>query len=303
MPLRPLLAPPPEPPVVVPPFPTPAPPPPAREYIEWTPAGGPTLILSEHNYEGIMLGGGEAYPPIIGLDMPPQEEFDTLLIGGGELFNGRRWAARLISLPVVIHADSLDQLRLYRRQLMGSFNPALGDGVLTIAYPDGVRRHISARYSSGLDIAEIGRIGYPYTDVFSITLKARDPFPYGDLAVIAFDPPQSYQFFAPPGDTVNVFYISSANTTGDADVIIDGEVETWPEFVLGGPMTTAALRNRDSNKLLSLTPNLTVNQTLTVRMDPQTSPTRKFTRETGASVWAGVAGQFPVMWSLRPGLN
>ena len=303
MPLRPLLLPPPEPPVVVQPSPTPAPPPPAREYIEWTPAGGPALPLSQEAYHGIHLGAiDEAYPSIIGLDMPPQEEFDTVLPGGGELFNGRRWAARNIALPIVIHADSPDELRDYRRQLMASFNPARGDGVLTIAYPDGTRRHIDCRYSNGLDVAEYGRTGYPYIDSFMVTMKARDPFPYGDLRTVSFDPPQSYQFFAPPGDP-NVFYISSATTTGDADVVIDGEVEVFGEWGLDGPMTTATLRNRDTNKTLSLTPNLSVNQTLTVRMDPRTAPTRKFTRENGSNVWSTVAGQFPVMWSLQPGLN
>jgi hypothetical protein len=174
--------------------------------------------------------------------------------------------------------------------------------VLTIAYPDGTRRHIDATYSSGLDIADSGRTGYPYQDAYTLILRARDPFPYGDLQTVRFDPPQSYQFFAPPGDP-NVFYISSATTSGDAEVVIDGEVDVYGEWVLGGPMTTATLRNRNTNKTLSLTPNLSVNQTLTVRMDPRTPPTRKFTRETGASVWSSVAGQFPIMWSLQPGLN
>lgn len=303
MPLRPLLLPPPTPPVIVPPSPEPAPPPPAREYVEWTPAGGPSLVLSQHAYEGIMLGAiGEAYPAIIGLDMPPQEEFDTPLPGGGEMANGRRWAARNIALPVVIHADSPDQLREYRRQLMGWFNPARGDGVLTFAYPDGTRRFLDATYSSGLDVAEYGRTGYPYIDSFTITLKARNPFPYGPQETITFEPPQNFQFFAPPGDP-NVYYISSGTSSGDVDITIDGEVNVNPEWVLGGPMTTATLRNRDTNKTLSLTPNLSVNQTLTVRTNPRTPPDEKFVRENGANVWASVAGQFPVLWSLQPGVN
>lgn len=304
MPLRPLYRPVEPPPPVVEPSPTPAPPPPDVPYVEWTPPVGASLILSQSAPSGIHLGGVDAFDrTIIGLDMPPQEEVDTQLPGGGELANSRRWLARLFALPVVIHADTLSELQEYRRRLMSAFNPALGEGVFTVAYPMGRRRHLNARYTSGLDVAEIGRSGDGlYRDSFMINMKARDPFPYGDPIVHRFDPPQSYQFYAPPGDP-NVFYISSSVTTADFDVTIDGDVEVWPVWVIRGPATTVTLRNRDTGKTLSLTPNLAVNQTLTVRSDPRTAPTRRFTRESGVSVWASVAGQFPVMWSLRPGLN
>lgn len=290
------------PPPIVEPSPTPAPPAPPVPYIEWTPTGGPTLILSEAAPSGIMLGGVDsADRTIVGLDMPPQEEFDTLLPGGGELSNGRRWAARPFALPVVIHADDLSELEGYRRQLMGSFNPVRGEGVFTVAYPMGTRRHLDAKYSSGLDVAEIGRAGYPYRDSYMINMKARDPFPYGDEQTITFRPPETREFFAPPGDP-NTFYLSNATTSGDVTVFIDGEVVAYPEWAIAGPCTTATLRNRDTGKTLTLTPNLAAGQVLIIRTDPRTSPTQKFTR-SGSNVWNSVAGQFPVLWSLQPGEN
>lgn len=292
-------------PVIIPPKPLPAPPAPAREYFEWTPAGGPTMVLADELSAGIMLGGiDDGERAVIGLDMPPQEEFDTALPGGGELANGRRWGARPFSLPVVIHADTLDQLRGYRRALITAFNPERGDGEFTVAYPDGTRLHLAAAYSSGLDVAERGRAGYPYMDGYVIVMKARDPFPYGDEQIITFAPPETYEFFAPPGDTEAVFYLSSGNTSGDVDVDIDGQVEVWPEWRIRGPAATATLRNRDTGKTLQIAPNLTAGQTLIIRTNERTPMAQKVTRN-GSNVWTSVIGSsaFPVFWSLQPGAN
>lgn len=288
-----------------PPAPLPATVPAASAFVTWTPAGGATRILSATAPFGIMLGGVGGPGSIIGLDMPAEEQFDTdLAVGNGQLMNHRRFATRQVALPIVIHADQLEQLETYRRELLADFNPVSGEGVLTLAYPDGSRRHLNARYSSGLDVAEQGRMGGPlYFDSYVMILKARDPLPYGDEQSITFDPPEDFQFFAPPGDPQAVVYISSSTTTGDSTVKIDGEVEVWPEWRLRGPITTAQLRNRDTGKTLDLTPNLSAGQTLTIRTDPRTPPLRKFTRETAVSVWSSVAGQFPVMWSLLPGDN
>lgn len=304
------------PPTPNPPTPTPAPPPKAKENFTWTPASGEPLQLSDTATEGIHLGGIGEPRTIIGLDVPPQEEFDTDLPSGGALANFRRWAVRPFSLPVVIHADTLDKLQEYRRHLTAVFNPTLGEGVFTVGYPNGERRHLAARYASGLDVAERGRAGYPYQDSYTIVMKARDPLPYGDEHTIVFDPPQSYTFFAPPGDQTNVFYISSATTTGDVEVLIDGEETVRPEWAFKGPASTATLRNRDTGQTLELTPNLPAGRGLLVDTDPRTPAAQKIMAGDVVdvpgggwdvvnlvNVWATTAGQFPVLWPLLPGVN
>jgi hypothetical protein len=298
----------PEPPVIVPPKVTPAPPPFDKEYFTWTPNGGPTVILSEASSVGAFLGGiDDSERSVIGLDMPPQEEFDTQLPGGGELANGRRWLARPFALPMVIAADTLDGaggLEQHRRALMSSFNPERGEGVFMVAYPGGERRYLNASYSSGLEAAEWGRRGYPYRDGFTVMLKARDPFPYGDEKKVTFRPPENYEFFAPPGDTTNVFYISSSNTTGDETVVIDGEVDVWPEWRIKGPVSQVTLRNRDTGKVVVLNAGIDALGNLTVRTDPRTPMAQKVVRNS-QNGWAQVVGtaNFPVLWSLRPGSN
>src|SRR5690606_3214828 len=282
---------------VEPELPDPLPPtlPPAAPFVTWTPPGGQTRILSDVG--SAMLGGVGEPRAIIGLDMPPQEEGDTPLAMGGEMANFRRWAARPCVLPIVIHAATLEELGAERRALIRDFTPALGDGVFTIAYPDGSRRSLTARYSEGLNAPEHGRMGGGrYYDSYLVTMKARDPFAYGDELSINFDVGPGKDFYPLPFD------ISPSITTGDSVVTIDGEVEVWPVWELVGPMTTATLRNRDTGQTLELTPNLTQGQVLIVRTDPQTPPAEQFLRGT-TNVWGQVATDFPVFWALRPGSN
>lgn len=282
---------------VEPELPDPLPPtlPPAAPFVTWTPPGGQTRILSDVG--PAMLGGVGEPRAIIGLDMPPQEEVDTPLAMGGEMANFRRWAARPFVLPIVIHADTLEELEAERRALIRDFNPALGDGVFAIAYPDGSRRSLTARYSEGLNDPEHGRMGGGrYYDSYLVTMKARDPFAYGDELVITFSVGPGAEFFPLP------FTISPSITTGDSTVTIDGEVEVWPVWELEGPMTTATLRHRGTGQTLELTPNLTQGQTLVIRTDPRTPPADRF-RRGSSNAWGTVAGDFPVFWSLQPGNN
>lgn len=297
------------PPVVVEPSPTPAPPAYPREQFTWTPPGGTPRILSDHLESGIMLGGIGEGRAVIGLDMPPQEEFDTELAGGGEVAEGHRWAARQVALPIVIHADTLDELNELRRQLMDDFRPKrdsgrLVDGVLSVAYPNGFRRHLDASYSSGLDVAEHGRQGYPYIDAYTVILKARDPLPYGDELAIDFTPDPEVDFYAPAGDEA-VLHISGGTIDGEQTAFIDGKEVTPPTWVFDGPMATAELRNLDTGKLLRLNANLTAGQRLIVRTKESLPASQKITNAAGSNRWTQVIGisNFPNLWTLRPGEN
>src|SRR5690606_6128425 len=131
---------------VEPELPDPLPPtlPPAAPFVTWTPPGGQTRILSDVG--SAMLGGVGEPRAILGLDMPPQEEVYTPLAMGGTVANLRRWAARPFVPPIVIHGDTPQELEAERLALIRNFNPALGGGVFTIAYPDGARRSLTARY-------------------------------------------------------------------------------------------------------------------------------------------------------------
>jgi hypothetical protein len=293
MPLRALLAPPapapgdgfvPRPPRIV-----------ESPYLSWTPAGGPELILGEQTGPVVAQRG------IHGLDMPPEEQHETsLAVGDGAILNHARAGVREVMIPVrLTRAASLDESEHQRRELLAAFDRRRGPGTLLWALLDGTRRTLTALYSRGLESSVLGHRGALRHTEYQIILRAHDPYWYGDEQTIKFTPPVGGDLHPLP------FTISSSTTTGDSDVLIDGEVEVevWPVWALHGPMFTATLRNRDTGRTLQLTPSLAAGQALTVRTDPRTLPTQRITRETGANVWEPVAGQFPVMWPLRSGLN
>lgn len=281
--------------------PLPATPPAGQPFYTWTSPRGEELVLSSLEPVGIKLGGTDSGRSIIGLDLPPQEEFDTALPDGGELANGRRWGPRQFSLPIVINGDTSDDLEKHRRRLMAAFDPdPFADGVFMVAYPGGHRRYLSARYSSGLDVAEIGRAGGPvFRDSYTVIMKARDPFPFTDEVKQPFGTPNGSNFFPLP------FTLSPDVTTGDIVINVSSECTIFQTWRLRGPMSTLTLANRDTGKVLQLNVNLLSGQELFIRTNRRVDAAEKITDVAGNNRWEQVVGldSFPNLWPLEPGEN
>src|SRR5690606_20539213 len=144
---------------------------------------------------------------------------------------------------------------------------------------------------------EHGRMGGGrYYDSYLVTMKARDPFAYGDELPIHFDVGPGKAFYPLPVD------VSPSIPTGESGLTIDGGAEVGAGGELVGPREPATPRTRDTGQTLELTPNRTQGQVLIVRTDPQTPPAEQFLRGT-TNVWGQVATDFPVFWALRPGSN
>lgn len=277
--------------------------PPAAPFVTWTQPGGVEMILSDGMASGIMLGGVDDPGAVLGADMPPEDQAEVQFAAsdGGMLVH-RRASTREMTLPVVIHADTLAELENYRRELFAAFNPRRGDGVLRWQLPDGKGRDLTCRYSGGMESSESGRVGSLYFQAYALVLRARDPYWYGDEVVQGWMAPAAQNFYG--GGQIGVskatpYVISNSDTFGEVTITIDGEVEVYPVWEIGGPCTTATLAH-PSEGTLQLTPNLSAGQTLTVRTDPRVVAARKFTRD-GTNVWGQVAGDFPVLWPLQPG--
>lgn len=249
-----------------------------------------------------MLGGIDDRPPIVGVDMPPEVQFDEEYAGDGSLFLGRKVGPRTVGLPIVIHADNLLDLEGYRRELFTDFAPSRGDGVLSWALPDGSVRTLNCMYETGLDLGDEGRMGgAPFRDFYTVQLRARDPYFYGVERIASFKPPPaaSDPFLPGPPFSIAADALGSIRT-----VAIDGDVETFPDLHMVGPIGTATWVHEDLGVTLELTPNLLAGQELIVRTNPRVPPQQRFTRD-GVNVWGEVAGDFPpvLKWVLQPGMN
>lgn len=261
-------------------------------HVTWTPAGGDEVILSESAGDFILLRG------VMGVDMPTEQQFETPVAGGdGSILNHARADVREVMLPIRVRpALHLEDRERLRRQLVRAFDRRRGAGVLTWQLPDGSRRHLTCTYVSGLESGVEGHRGALRHTAYQVVLRAHDPYWFGDEKSVDFAVGPGGNFYPIP------FTISPSITTGDSTVTIDGEVEVWPVWELRGPMTSATLRHRATGQALVLSPGLTSGQTLTIRTDPRTPPAQRF-RRGSANVWGGVAGDFPVFWSLQPGDN
>lgn len=261
-------------------------------HVTWTPAGGDAVILSESGGDFVLLRG------VMGVDMPPEQQFETPIAGGdGAVLNHSRAGVREVMLPIRVRpALHLAQREALRRDLVRIFDRRRGAGVLTWQQLDGTARHLTCTYASGLESGVDGHRGALRHTAYQVVLRAHDPYWFGDELFINFHVGPGAEFFPLP------FTISPSITTGDSTVTIDGEVEVWPVWELEGPMTSATLRHRGTGQALELTPNLTAGQTLVIRTDPRTPPADRF-RRGSSNVWGAVAGDFPVFWSLQPGDN
>lgn len=275
------------------PPPDPAAPPSLASFITWTPNGRPERILTWPSAVALRAG-------TLGVDMPTDQYFESVLaVGDGSITQSRRALPREVTLPVVLwNAADVADRESQRRALLRDFDPRLGIGQLVWATPDGGRRTLFCQYVSGLESQDGGRLRPNLIANYDIVLRAVDPYWYGDPVVQSFAAPAGQPFLPGPP-----FFISESTTFGNVTVTIDGEVETFPQWVITGPATTATLVNVDTGRSLDLTPGLAAGQTLTIRTDPRTLASQKFTNNAGANVWGSSAGQFPVLWPLRPGTN
>jgi hypothetical protein len=268
-----------------------------KPFATWTPAGGPQRILSgADNVEtpGVFLLRG-----MMGLDQPPEEQFRTpLTAGDGSIFQNRRAAAREVMLPVAVKGSTFSEHETQRRALLASFDPRRGPGVLAWALPDGTRRELACRYVRGGEAAVDGHRGIISHSVYQLVLVADDPYFYGEPATHTVRAPVGVALLPGPP-----FTISESTAFGTSTHFIDGEVETFPDWLITGPASTTVLANETTGKTLQLTPNLLAGQTLRIRTDPRTMAAAKFTDANGVNRWAQVAGQFPQLWPLLPGAN
>ena len=275
-------------------------------YVSWTPVGGAERELTPKNpLSGIMLGAVNGHGEIVGVDMPPEEQFRVELGGGdGAVFKGALSPSRPVKLPVVVQGRTLDEVESNRRTLMLEFNRRRGPGVLSWQLPGGQLRTLTCLYESGLESPIEGRTGAGRNLVssYDLILRADDPYWYGAEREVSFRPAgESFDDPLLPGPP---FTIAGPGPGGVREVMIDGEVDTSPVLVMVGPMVSATWTHLDLDVSLSLSPNLLVGQTLVVRTGPGVDAQSRFVRE-GQNVWGVVAGDFPPLrpWVLTPGPN
>lgn len=246
------------PPVGPPPTPTPTPDPvvgqasPTMTWTGWT--GEPWTLAGDYSAMILLEADGRA-----GMILPPVENYAyTSATADGATWAGYNIPPRDVVWPLVFIASSPAELRAEHARFMNTLRPGQV-GTLTVSLPEGERRSLALRYVSGGE-GDFGTNTYGASWLrHTITMRAYDPFFYGDLQSEPFSYSPGVNFFG--GGTVGVskgppFYVSSSQTLDTAKITNPGDVDVYGKWRVHGPFTSVTVGFGDSLITLPITKTL-----------------------------------------------
>lgn len=275
------------PPIAIPRTPTPA----EKLAATWTAPDGSVYQLTDRSVGYWTLANAVAFgaaPLTLTADANPR---------GGSTMRHVQPESRQIIWPMHVKGATETEFKQRWRELGRAFtmtaqprsDGTLKPGVLTVAWPDGSKRQISAYYSSGFD----GQPGmHWHYDQVVMTLFCEDPY-WQDVEqkkIPRTFVSDSSTFFAP------FPHISSSQTLGDTTVTNPGDVVAWPAWTITGPATGVTATNNDTGESFALDITLTAGQVVTITTDPPS-----VIGPDGNSAIAAVNFPDAVLWALPPG--
>lgn len=264
----------------------------ARTVGTWTGGNGDLIYLTDCAL-GIDWQAGRS-----GTDMP---KFDLGSspnpAGHGSIPGPVRALDRTVILPTLIHMDRWEDWRSVQQRFLRALNPLDGAGELAISQPDGSTRYLTATYETGAEGQDIVDYRGLWFRKYPVQLHAFDPFWRGpELGPVHFGNVASAGFLTPPFLPLK---LAQSQVLGTNVIDNQGDVETWPIWLAGGPFTVLTLRNDSTGQELTLNHPTLVGETVTI----DTRPVIKSVKDgLGANLWPQLATN-PQLWPLRPGFN
>jgi hypothetical protein len=256
-----------------------------REMFFWIDSNGTETGLSGQGNIEVMIGPEGRFMPPISL-----VEESVPFQHGGRL-RQVNIQTREIDLPLEISGIDYMEVRNKLRELLKAFNPLNGDGKLKCIAPNGTQRELSCRYSGGMEISESGMTWQR----FVLVLKAFDPFWYDSSThVETFKTGQPATFFP-----IFPLRLTSSTVFADTSVNNEGDVETWPEWIIAGPGENIRLRNLTTGEVLNVFTSLGVGETITI----DTRPGKKTVKKNDGTDLFSTLSEASSLWSLQEGNN
>jgi phage-related protein len=202
---------------------------------------------------------------------------------------------RDIDVPIFLKAKNEIELRNKMREITRMLNPLNGDGILKTIAPDGSQRELSCRYISGFEGNDDRDSKGVYWQRAIFVFRAFDPFWYDTITqVYSFTPGKPATFFP-----VFPMRLTSSSVFADDTVENNGDVETFPEWIINGPGENINLKNLTTGEVLSLDYFLANGETVTI-------DTRKgkksIIKNDGTDLFHTLSDESS-LWSLKEGKN
>ena len=243
----------------------------------------------------------------------PIELVTDALSRGGEQVRFIRSKPRRIQWPVYVWGDDHMQYTERNRRIMRAFTKTTQratPGYLKIQRPDGRYRIIACYYEQGFEgEAEQGHLWSKYV----IQLYCPDGYWSGDRAVLAersfvadLDPetgtPKTFYTPFMYLTSSQVVYDPGGGQVGNTSILNEGDVESWPEWTITGPMTKATCQNLTLGLRFALTHNLAAGQTIRITTNRPSVRGPGDANLSGKVDWFNPAGG-AYLWPLADGDN
>lgn len=252
----------------------------AQPLLTWTGWTGDTWTLGgDFSSMALLEADGRG-----GIVMPPLEHYsDVSATADGAAWQGYSVLPRDVSWPLIIIADSPQGMRDEHRRFMTTLRPDQ-TGVFTVTAPDGQRRSLDLRYVAGGE-GDFGTNAYGISWIrHSLTMRAYDPFFYGDEIVSAFKYSPGVNFYGgTPGGFGPPFYISSSQTIDTATITNPGDANAYGVWRFTGPFTSASATF--GSGLITIPFSKDAGEWIEVNTNPRVAT---IIDETGANKWASV---------------
>jgi hypothetical protein len=254
----------------------------------WIDANGAEYSINDNH---LIITGPE------GRFMPPisfvEEEVPFL---AGTRLRSVKVGAREFDLSIYVDGISESDVRNKTRNLLRMFNPLNGDGKIKVLAADGSQREIQCRYSSGLGISEKDGAKVGNMQAVTLVFRAFDPYWYDSSTVV-----QTFKINENPGTFFPILPLRLASSTVFADITIDndGDVETFPEWIITGPGESIVLSNLSTGETTSLDVTLEAGESITINTSPYT---KTVTKSDGTNLFYTLSDDSS-LWALQEGNN
>lgn len=253
--------------------------------ISLTGANGDTITLEDSS--DFVLGTG-----VSGFGIPNTQLRIEDSAGNGGLYRYSKRGVRDLDLPIMVFGNDRAAVETNLRRLGRLLQDRKGATRITATYSDGSSVYLDAHYAGGAETQFGSDAGQTYCR-WVITMQAPQPF---------WESGQSNSFNVQASNSgrgllpqLSKLKVSSSQALGAVTVTNIGDVETYPTWVLRGPLSNVIIS--DGTNSFTYVAAIANGSSITIDTEAGT-----VVDETGANKYANL-GPAPKLFTLQPGVS